>query len=1147
MSIPYYAVAAEERESPSLHNAAVMDEALRIIFDSGASSHMLPVSAAMTNYRNASGVVTLGGKFVTLDITGRGDTPLLKDVLHVPQLSYGLISIGQCDSCNWITIFKEGRVVVYDYLGKVVLTGTKSGNLYDLDTQYVDLLLGVRTDVDTALAAHDSDPFVTGSAQRRMIVPTQGYNVLELLHHRWGHASEWAIKRALRLRSVAGANAKYDQIRDMHIRFCTDCYKGRMRAFPSQPVSTRVWEVLNKVGLDWKGPFRVLTPHKERGFYLFADQQSHYLAVYLCQSRSEALDCLRDFKAKVVQAAGAHWQVLQADNDSVFLSGPVQHWLRTEGIETQLSAPYTHDQNGMVERDIQTVVDKARTMMAQYNTPEKYWGYAVQCAVYLLNCTSTPQSTGKTPHEVVFKQVPDVSHLVPFYAPGVYHLTKDERKGGTWAHKAEPCRMLGYAPGEKNSYLVLNVRTGAITSRRDCIFDESFYEVLREAQKSGRAGQLKQLFELFPPASEADAAGNDTDGRATSPVSVQSSTPASPIAQEYTNHNLRSASLPGSVSESDKFKDAAADDSDDGVTDSEDADLATEYLLLHEDWLVHSVCGAIHPDAVPNEPGGIGNLVLPVQPVSVQEALSGADKELWYAAIQKELKQLDELTVLRLADEQFGHGMKTKMVLRVSFDNEFNVKYKARLVCCGYSQVRFRDYDTTYSPTVSTAIVFLVLHLAGNCKLYTGDFDVSGAFLQAGNDYVNYAWLPASLFGMRLRFIVLKALYGEKQAPKLWSDLLDRILHSLGFERCPVAPCLYMWSDGIDYAVLVVHVDDGTLAVTSECMFERFMNAIHAHLPKVTLMRPLQKYLGIAINHDYNSGRVYCNQSLFISNTCDGESGGTELVPMCPSYNLRAASPNAANMSLLPVTGKLRYLCDRTRPDILIAAGEIACGGADHPSDLHVRTAAKTLTYLHSTVNEYLLLGGLGKMELFGFCDASYLPGGNSKSRLGGCAYLGYDAGAFASYSVLGSLVAQSSCHAEIQSIDHMTRLMLHYLEVLYFLGVYERGQHAPVCIFTDSASSMELCSALKVSPKTSAMNMRVNFIRECINNRLITLHFIPSKLNVADMLTKALPEESFCAHRKRLLYGFGGYDALRALLLSTVAVADYTSLDASP
>ena len=61
----------------------------------------------------------------------------------------------------------------------------------------------------------------------------------------------------------------------------------------------------------------------------------------------------------------------------------------------------------------------------------------------------------------------------------------------------------------------------------------------------------------------------------------------------------------------------------------------------------------------------------------------------------------------------------------------------------------------------------------------------------------------------------------------------------------------------------------------------------------------------------------------------------------------------------------------------------------------------------------------------------------------------------------------------------------------------------------------------LKIAHKSSAINVRVNFNRECINKRVIELHFIQSDLNVADIRTKQLSVLAHERHAYRLLNGF--------------------------
>jgi hypothetical protein len=69
------------------------------------------------------------------------------------------------------------------------------------------------------------------------------------------------------------------------------------------------------------------------------------------------------------------------------------------------------------------------------------------------------------------------------------------------------------------------------------------------------------------------------------------------------------------------------------------------------------------------------------------------------------------------------------------------------------------------------------------------------------------------------------------------------------------------------------------------------------------------------------------------------------------------------------------------------------------------------------------------------------------------------------------------------------------------------------------------LTETLKQSSKVKHFNLRINYIREQINNRNVKLVYISGKLNVADMLTKPLVGKVFTDHRRKLLCGFDGRD----------------------
>jgi transposase InsO family protein len=70
-----------------------------------------------------------------------------------------------------------------------------------------------------------------------------------------------------------------------------------------------------------------------------------------------------------------------------------------KGIQHNLTTPYTPQQNGMVERHNQTMLDMARSMMKSMGMPNWMWGEAMLTAVFVLNQLPTRSVDGKTSYE----------------------------------------------------------------------------------------------------------------------------------------------------------------------------------------------------------------------------------------------------------------------------------------------------------------------------------------------------------------------------------------------------------------------------------------------------------------------------------------------------------------------------------------------------------------------------------------------------------------------------------------------------------------------------------------------------------------------------------------------------------------------------
>jgi transposase InsO family protein len=76
---------------------------------------------------------------------------------------------------------------------------------------------------------------------------------------------------------------------------------------------------------------------------------------------------------------------IRSDNGSEFKNLQVEQYLEEEGIKYEFSAPYTPQQNGVVETKNRMLIDMARTMLGEYKTLERFWSEAVNTTCHAIN------------------------------------------------------------------------------------------------------------------------------------------------------------------------------------------------------------------------------------------------------------------------------------------------------------------------------------------------------------------------------------------------------------------------------------------------------------------------------------------------------------------------------------------------------------------------------------------------------------------------------------------------------------------------------------------------------------------------------------------------------------------------------------------
>jgi len=103
------------------------------------------------------------------------------------------------------------------------------------------------------------------------------------------------------------------------------------------------------------------------------------------QDKSEAQGIVKKFIRRAQNKYELKIKHIRSDNGSEFRSTNVEEFLDEEGIKYEFSAPYTPQQNDIVERKYRTLIEAARTMLDEYKTPNSFWAEAINTAFHAIN------------------------------------------------------------------------------------------------------------------------------------------------------------------------------------------------------------------------------------------------------------------------------------------------------------------------------------------------------------------------------------------------------------------------------------------------------------------------------------------------------------------------------------------------------------------------------------------------------------------------------------------------------------------------------------------------------------------------------------------------------------------------------------------
>jgi len=177
-------------------------------------------------------------------------------------------------------------------------------------------------------------------------------------HARFGHLHFAALRKMGRDGLVHGMPL-LTQVE--HV--CDACLAGKHRRAPfphrTQGCSSEVLQLLHG---DLCGPITLPTPSGNRYFLLLVDDYSRYMWLALLPSKDAAI---KRIQAAAERKLGKLVRALRTDRGGEFLAKDFEQYCAELGLHRELTAPYSPQQNSIVERRNQSVVGTARSMLKE--------------------------------------------------------------------------------------------------------------------------------------------------------------------------------------------------------------------------------------------------------------------------------------------------------------------------------------------------------------------------------------------------------------------------------------------------------------------------------------------------------------------------------------------------------------------------------------------------------------------------------------------------------------------------------------------------------------------------------------------------------------------------------------------------------------
>ncbi|GJR04046.1 putative ribonuclease H-like domain-containing protein [Tanacetum coccineum] len=1040
--------------------------------DSGCSRHMSGNIAHLSDFKDFDGgYVTFGGGANRGRITGKctikTDKLDFDDVYFVKELKFNLFSVSQmCDKKN-IVLFTDSECLVLSPNFKlpnenqILLKIPRQDNMYSFDMKNI-----VPKDGLTCLVAK-------ATSEESM-----------LWHRRLGHVNFKNINKLVKENLVRDLPLK----RFENDQTCVAYLKGKQyRASCKTKAFSPITKPLFMLHMDLFGPTFISSLMHKKYCLVVTDDYSRFSWVFFLRTKDETSEILKHFIKEVENLVDKKVKIIRSDNGTEFKNKVMDEFCREKGIKREYSVARTPQQNGVAERKNRTLIEAARTMLADSKLPTTFWAEAVSTACYVQNRVLIVKPHNKTPYELFRGIKPAIGFMKPFGCHVTILNTLD--KLGKFDGKSDEGFFVGYSLSSK-AFRVYNIRTRKVQENLHIGFLENKPMIEGNGPKwLFDLDSLTQSMNYVPVV--AGTFSNDFAG-------IQGVSESSTSSQQdqdnqdcivmpiWKDASYFDDALPRSVADAqiqdqnglhDEIDDSEKTHDDSSLQNNGTADQQVNTARLE----VNTGSREVNTDvpevntATPEDLLGPSPTSEDTQSSVQTRRMTTSYSELGFLSAIYEGKTHQDLhTCLFVCFLSQEEPKRVSQALRDPawveamqggknfFSSNCQKRNKARLVAQGHTQEEGIDYDEVFAPVARIEAIKLFLAYASYMGFMVYQMDVKSAFLYG-----------------QIEEEVVKALYGLDQAPRAWYDTLANYLLCNGFERGKINQTLFIKRHkGIsslfnlyEMNIILDYKDRELCDEFEKLMKDKFQMSSMGELTFFLGLQVQQNKKGIFISQD-----KYVHEILRKFNYSDVKSASTPTdleKPLVQDGDVADVDEHLYRSMI----GSLMYLTS-FRPDIMFAA--CACARFQvSPKSSHFLDVKRIFRYLKGKPSLGLWYSKDSPLELVAYTDSDYVGATQDRKSTTGVATSTTEA----------EYVAAASCCGQVLWIQNQL------LDYGY--------NFMDTVIYIDNTSTICIIENPVQHSKTKHIEIRHHFIRDCNAKKLIQMAKIDTQHNVQIFLQK--------------------------------------------